>query len=64
MLKHRGYDVKYMRGILGQYVIAIPELNMVICRMGHKRSEKRHIVHPVEVLMYIDLALELVGEEV
>lgn len=27
-----------MRGILGQYVISIPEDDLVIVRLGHKRS--------------------------
>ena len=28
-----------MRGILGQYIFAIPELNAVVVRLGHKRSD-------------------------
>lgn len=35
-----GVDVFYMRGILGQYVIVIPERDMVIVRLGHQRGEK------------------------
>ena len=31
-------DVRYARGILGQYIIIIPRLNMVIVRTGHKRE--------------------------
>ena len=27
-----------MRGILGQYVIVIPDMQMIIVRLGHKRS--------------------------
>lgn len=30
--------VFYMRGILGQYVIAVPDMNMIIVRLGKKRS--------------------------
>jgi CubicO group peptidase (beta-lactamase class C family) len=29
-----------MRGILGQYVISIPEDNLIIVRLGHKRGER------------------------
>ncbi len=38
MINYKGHDVKYMRGILGQYVFAVPDLNMVIVRQGHDRS--------------------------
>jgi CubicO group peptidase (beta-lactamase class C family) len=33
-----GQKVFYMRGILGQYVIVIPEKHLIIVRLGHKRS--------------------------
>lgn len=35
-----GTDVFYQRGILGQYIIVIPERDMVIVRLGHHRGEK------------------------
>ena len=35
-----GVDVFYQRGILGQYIIVIPERDMVIVRLGHQRGEK------------------------
>jgi CubicO group peptidase (beta-lactamase class C family) len=59
MMNYKGYEVKYMRGILGQYVFAIPELNMVIVRLGEKRSDQRIGEHPADVAIYLELALEL-----
>ncbi|QKX04847.1 serine hydrolase [Aquimarina sp. TRL1] len=35
---HMGKKIFLMRGILGQYVISIPEDNLVIVRLGHKRG--------------------------
>ncbi len=35
-----GEKVYLMRGILGQYIIAVPEKQVVIVRLGHKRGEK------------------------
>ncbi|HNR21191.1 MAG TPA: serine hydrolase [Bacteroidia bacterium] len=32
------HNIFYMRGILGQYVIAVPDMNMIIVRLGKKRS--------------------------
>lgn len=34
-----GTKVFYQRGILGQYIICIPELNAVVVRLGHQRIQ-------------------------
>ena len=41
-----GTHVFYQRGILGQYIIVIPEYEMVIVRLGHKRlgSDMNHSI--------------------
>ncbi len=36
---HLGKDIFAMRGILGQYVISIPEDDVIIVRLGHKRGK-------------------------
>lgn len=38
-----GYPVYYCRGILGQYIIAIPKYDLVIVRTGNKRAPDYHI---------------------
>ena len=38
LANYKGKKVKYMRGILGQYTISIPEDKLVIVRLGHKRG--------------------------
>lgn len=35
---HLGKNIYAMRGILGQYVIGIPEDNLIIVRLGHQRG--------------------------
>ncbi|RMB59108.1 class C beta-lactamase-related serine hydrolase [Dokdonia sinensis] len=35
---HRNKEIFVMRGILGQYVITIPEDNVIIVRLGHQRG--------------------------
>lgn len=62
MLNHRGHDVKYMRGILGQYVFVIPDMDIVVVRQGHLRSDIKKNHHTVDVFSYLDLAIELMGE--
>lgn len=41
-----GTHIYYQRGILGQYIIAIPEHNAVVVRLGHVRlgSDKNHSI--------------------
>jgi CubicO group peptidase (beta-lactamase class C family) len=36
--KYKGHKVFYMRGILGQYVICVPDKNLIITRLGQYRS--------------------------
>ena len=47
----------YARGILGQYIIVVPELEMVIVRLGHRRSETVENNHIQDVFDYQDLAI-------
>src|SRR5690554_2878723 len=40
---HPVHPAVYARGILGQYIVVIPSLNVVIVRIGHQRKEKYFI---------------------
>lgn len=49
-----GKEVFYMRGILGQYVIVVPEDDLIIVRLGHERGTKpegKH--HPNDLYGYL-----------
>ncbi|MEM1001840.1 MAG: serine hydrolase [Bacteroidota bacterium] len=48
-----------MRGILGQYVITIPEDNLIVVRLGHHRSENVVNSFPEDFYVYIDEAYEM-----
>ena len=53
-------EIPYMRGILGQYVFIIPELNAVVVRLGHKRSEARSEQHyPDDIDTWLGAAVEM-----
>ncbi|MDX5346269.1 MAG: beta-lactamase family protein, partial [Hymenobacteraceae bacterium] len=43
--EYKGQDIFYARGILGQYIIVIPEKNIVIVRLGKERGEKLGFHH-------------------
>ncbi|MCO5258787.1 MAG: beta-lactamase family protein [Crocinitomicaceae bacterium] len=71
---YQGYTspVYYCRGILGQYMIAIPDENMVIVRLGEKRAERiettnssvskrdiKRIGHTKDFIQYINFAEQI-----
>jgi CubicO group peptidase (beta-lactamase class C family) len=56
---YRGLDIFYARGILGQYIVCIPEKNMLVVRLGHKRMPKPTDDHPADLFVYIDAALKM-----
>lgn len=58
-LNHKGLDITYARGILGQYIVVIPEKQMVIVRLGKKRNSKKTGKHPNCIFTYIDAALKM-----
>ncbi|MCU4177108.1 serine hydrolase domain-containing protein [Carboxylicivirga sp. N1Y90] len=59
LLKHKDLNVTYARGILGQYIISIPEKDLIIVRLGHKRSNTKMNHHPSDVYAYIQMALDI-----
>jgi hypothetical protein len=43
---------------MGQYVISIPQKNIVIVRLGNESSKNRYRdIHPEDIKHYIDAAL-------
>lgn len=62
LANYKGHKVFYMRGILGQYVICVPEKDLIITRLGLFRSKTklRDGVTPDEVWSYLDEAFRLI----
>ncbi len=58
MTYYNDLDVFYARGILGQFIIVIPERNIVIVRLGHERGNNLPNHHPNDFYTYIDFALK------
>jgi CubicO group peptidase (beta-lactamase class C family) len=61
LLQHQGYDIFYARGIRGQYVFAIPEKQMIVVRIGHKRASKAGHGIPADIYVYLNTALGMVN---
>jgi CubicO group peptidase (beta-lactamase class C family) len=49
-----------MRGILGQYVISIPEDNLIIVRLGHQRGEYSGKPFTDEFYIYLDEVYKMI----
>lgn len=59
LLNYKNHPIFYMRGIRGQYVFVIPELKMIVVRLGHKRGEKNEQDLPKDIFTYLDVALTM-----
>lgn len=61
MVNYKGMDIKFARGIKGQYIFVIPDQQMVIVRLGHQRSKQFQKNYPTDVFLWIDTGLKLAG---
>lgn len=64
LLNHHQKKAIYARGILGQYIFVIPDLQMVVVRLGNKRSDKQVNHIPEDVFRYLDAAIDIAGASV
>ncbi len=58
---YKGHQIFYARGILGQYIVCIPDKKMIVVRLGKKREKRKDSNHPTDLYYYIDAALEMYG---
>ena len=54
-----GEKIYYARGILGQYIIAIPSKDIIIVRLGRKREKSKEKIHPIEVSVMIEEVMKM-----
>lgn len=58
MVDYKGYHIPYCRGILGQYIIVIPDLKIVAVRLGHDRDKQKVGHHTRDLFLYLDEIIE------
>jgi CubicO group peptidase (beta-lactamase class C family) len=56
---YKGHKIFYARGVFGQYIITIPDLKMIVVRLGRKREAASVNGHPSDFYWYVDAALEM-----
>ena len=59
LAKRKNLNIFYARGLWGQYMICIPEKDIIIVRLGRKYGEKLNDGHRNDFYAYIDAALEM-----
>ena len=59
MTNYKGYEIGMMRGHLGQYIMFVPEKDLIISRFGRQYIEKGIIEITDDTYVYIDEALRI-----
>ena len=59
---YKGKNIFYMRGHLGQYVIVIPEDELIIVRLGNRVKKSKNSPHSEDFFVYIDEAYKMLGK--
>jgi CubicO group peptidase (beta-lactamase class C family) len=59
MGEHGDMPFFLMRGLRGQYVVCIPELDVVFVRLGHTQSKERINHMPADLYRYMDMAMSV-----
>ena len=56
IMNYNGERCPYFRGMLGQYIIAIPSKNAFVVRLGHKRSREYVKELTTDIIQYMEIA--------
>lgn len=59
IMNYKGEQLPLFKGMLGQYIIAIPEKDAIVVRLGHKRSDKYIRETTEDNYRYVDIAMKM-----
>ncbi len=62
MMNYKNRPVKYARGVKGQYIFIIPDLNAVVVRLGKERPQQKDGQIYLDSHMYLKAAFEVLQE--
>ena len=63
LFPYRGEVLPCMRGMLGQYIFAIPSREAIVVRLGRKRHNVYEGPFTVDMTRYLDIAMKILDEE-
>ena len=61
IMDYRGERIPCMRGMLGQYVFAIPSQDAIVVRLGRKRHDVYDGALTVDMTRYLEIAFKIIG---
>ena len=59
LAERQGFELFYARGLWGQYLVCIPELDMIVVRLGRKYGQSLEDGHHHDFYRFVDAALEM-----
>ena len=60
---YHGMRCPYLRGMLGQYIIAIPDQDAIVVRLGRKRCEVYNREITTDITRYMDMAMKILKNQ-
>lgn len=61
VMDYHGMRCPYMRGMLGQYIIAVPDLDAIVVRLGRKRCDVYNREITTDITRYMDIAMKILN---
>ncbi|MDZ4750815.1 MAG: serine hydrolase [Flavobacteriales bacterium] len=58
---YNGKKIFSARGLRGQYIIVVPEDELIVVRTGHQQNKERQDHMPTDMFRYIDDAIQMAG---
>lgn len=63
IMDYQGMRCPYLRGMLGQYIIAIPEMDAIVVRLGRKRCDVYNREITTDITRYMDVAMKILKNQ-
>lgn len=64
LTKYDQEKIFYARGIQGQYIVVIPNKNLILVRLGRERHPARGAVVPKDLLIYLDIGSKIAKDNI
>lgn len=63
IMDYQGMRCPYLRGMLGQYIIAVPDMDAIVVRLGRKRCDVYDREITTDITRYMDIAMKILKNQ-